>query len=133
LRYLFSFSFLIVCLSHWIFSSFTLQMFSPFQFFPSETPYPISCPLPLWRCFKSIHPPTHSCLPTLVLPYPGVSNIFRPKGHSSHWCPTRPFSAIYVARAIGRSMCTLVGGPFPGSSGGSGWLILFFLWGYGTS
>jgi len=34
-----------------------------------------------------------------------------------------PFSAIYVAGAMGPSMCTLVGGLVPGSSEGSGWLI----------
>jgi hypothetical protein len=54
------------------------------------------------------HPPTHSLLPAMVFPYTGASNTLRPKGCSSHWCPTRPSSATYAARAIGCSTCTLL-------------------------
>jgi hypothetical protein len=63
-----------------------------------------------------IHPPTHSCFPTLAFPYTGALNLLRPKGYSSHLCTTRPFSATYVD--------SLAGGPVPGSSGGSGLLAL---------
>ena len=55
-----------------------------------------------------IHPPTHSHLPTLALPYTKASSsLTRNKGHSSHWCPARPSTATYVAGAVGPSMCTL--------------------------
>jgi hypothetical protein len=53
------------------------------------------------------HLPTHSHLPALAVPYNGASNTLRPKGRSSHWCPTRPSSATYVAEAMSPFMCTL--------------------------
>ena len=31
-----------------------------------------------------LHPPTHSCLPTLKFPYTGASSLPRTKGLSSH-------------------------------------------------
>ena len=68
-----------------------------------EPPIPSPLPLPLWRC---PHSPTQSRLPALTSPYTGASNPHRTKGLSSHWCPTRPSSATYTARAMGPSMCS---------------------------
>jgi hypothetical protein len=48
------------------------------------------------------HPPTHS-----HLPYTGALKPLRSKDCSSHWCSTRPSSDIYVAGAMGPSMCIL--------------------------
>jgi hypothetical protein len=65
------------------------------------------------------HPPTNSQLPTLAL------NPHRTKGCSSHWCPTEPSSATYVARAMGPFMCTLwLVVQSPGALRVSSWLIL---------
>jgi hypothetical protein len=80
-------------------------MLSPFLVSPPKTPYPI---LPLRASMRVLlHPFTHSCLPALAFPYTGASNPLRPKGHSSHWCPTRLPSATYATWAMGPSMCTL--------------------------
>jgi hypothetical protein len=80
-------------------------MLSPFQISPPETPYPIPIsPASIRVC---LHPSTHSCLPDLAFPYTGASNPLRPKGHSSHWCPTRSSSATYGAGAMGLFMCTI--------------------------
>jgi hypothetical protein len=49
-------------------------------------------------------PPTHSYLPALSFPYNGALIIHRNKGLSSHWCPTRPFSATYAAGAMGNHL-----------------------------
>jgi hypothetical protein len=51
------------------------------------------------------HPPTLSPCPGI--PYIGLSSIHRTKDLSSHWCPTRPFSATYAAGAMSPSMRTL--------------------------
>ena len=80
-------------------------MFSPFQVSLLEPPHPIPSFLASMRVHS--HPPTHSHLPVLAFPYTEVSNTLMPKGCSSHWCPTRPSSATYVARAMGRSTCIL--------------------------
>ena len=40
-------------------------------------------------------PPTHPHPPALAFPYTGASNTLRPKGLSSHLCPTRPSSSMY--------------------------------------
>jgi hypothetical protein len=53
------------------------------------------------------HSPTHSCLPSLELPYTGALNPYRTKGQSSDWCPTRPSSVTYSAEAMCSSMCIL--------------------------
>jgi hypothetical protein len=76
----------------WIFSLFTFQMFSP---------------LPSPLLVEGAPPTTHSHPPVLEFPYTGASNTLRPKGLFFHWCPIRPSSAIYVASAMGYSMCTL--------------------------
>jgi hypothetical protein len=65
------------------FSFLTLQMFSPFQVSPSETPYP---PPPASMGMLPL-PPTHFCLLTLAFPYTGALDTLRSKGLSSHWCP----------------------------------------------
>ena len=57
-------------------------MFSPFQVFPPETPYPSLPPLASMRVLP--HSPTHFRLPTLAFPYTGASNALRTKGHSSY-------------------------------------------------
>jgi hypothetical protein len=99
---------------YWLFSLFTFHMLSPFQVSPLESPYPISPPPASMRVLP--YPPTHSSLPTVALPYTGASNPLRPKGSSSHLCPTRPFSATYAARAMGRFLWLVV--QSPGALGG---------------
>jgi hypothetical protein len=79
-------------------------MVSPFQVSPSETSIPWS--------FPCLYEGAPTCPPNPVFlpwhsPIPGALNILRPKGCSSHWCPTRPSSVTYVVRAMGLSMCTL--------------------------
>lgn len=59
-------------------------------------------------CLNGIAPPTtHTYITTLAFPYIGALNPIRPKGCSSHWCPTRPSPATYAAGAMGPSMCIL--------------------------
>jgi hypothetical protein len=50
---------------------------------------------------------THPLLLPCTGPYTGASSPLRTKGLSSHWCPTRPSSATYLAGPMGLSMCTL--------------------------
>ena len=100
------FASLFLFIFYWIFSLFTFQMFSPFQVFPLETPYPILPPTTSRRVLPI--PPTHSCLPALGFPYTGASKPLRPSCRSSLWCSTRSSSATYAARALGPSMCTLL-------------------------
>ena len=57
-------------------------MLSSFQSSPLKTSIPIPIPSASMRVLP--HPPTNSCLPTLVFPYTGASNTLRPKGLSSH-------------------------------------------------
>ena len=52
------------------------------------------------------HPTTHSHLAALAFPYTGALISLRPKGCSSHLCPTRPSSATYAAIAMDTFMCT---------------------------
>ena len=65
---------------------------SPFLVSPQKLPIPLHLSVLLWGFF----PPTHSHLPTLVFAYTGTSNLHRTKDLSSHWCLTRPSSAIYA-------------------------------------
>jgi len=70
-------------------------------------PFGNSLSHPSSPCLDKDAPPlTHSHPPTLAFPYTGELNTLRPNDLSSHWCPTKPSSATYVARAMGRSMCT---------------------------
>ena len=78
-------------------------MFSSFQVSPLETPYPIPAP---WL-YEGAPPPTHSHPSSLAFPYTRALNILRHMDLSSHWCPTMPSSATYVARVMGHSMCIL--------------------------
>jgi hypothetical protein len=85
----------------------------PFPGFPSRTSlYPSSPPIPA-------HQHTHSCFLALAFPDSEAQSLHRTKGLSSHLWPTRPSSAIYAARAMSPSICTLVGSLVPGSSGGT--------------
>ena len=80
-------------------------MLYPFPVSPLETPYPILCLPASMSDFPD--PCTHSHLPALAFPYIEALSLHRTKGFSSHWCLTRPFSATYMAGAMGPSMCTL--------------------------
>jgi hypothetical protein len=79
-------------------------MFSPFLVFPSKISIPPHPPPP--PASMRVLPLPHSCPPALAFPYTRESHTFRPKGLSSHWCPTRPSSASYAARDMSPSMCT---------------------------
>jgi hypothetical protein len=52
------------------------------------------------------HPPTAASQPSNSL-HTGASSLHRTKGLFPHWFLARPSSAIYTARALGPSMCTL--------------------------
>ena len=109
-------------------------MLSPFLVSPLQNPYPILLPDALWGCFPTLSPTSTS--PPWHSPTTGASSLHRTKGIPSHWCQISQSCASYAAGAMAPSMCThmgcwftLVGGLIPGSSQGSGWLILlFFLW-----
>jgi hypothetical protein len=88
-----------------IFPLFTFQMLSSFQVSPPEPPIPFFLPLPLWGC-SSTHLPTLPSSLGITLQW-GIEHPLRPKGLSSHWCPTRPSSATYSARGMGPSMYNL--------------------------
>jgi hypothetical protein len=112
----------------------TFQMLSPFPGSPQplETAYLILPPPASLRIFP--HPVTYSWLPILAFFYSGATSLHGTKGLSSHWCPTKPFSATYVAVAIGPSMCTHWWFSHCelswGGGRGPGWFILlFYLWG----
>jgi hypothetical protein len=79
----------------------TISNVFPFQGLPFGNPHPI---LPPPCLQEGAPPPTHFCPPALVFPYTGAANTVRPKGFSSHLCPS---SATYVASTIGRSMYSL--------------------------
>jgi hypothetical protein len=103
----------------------------PFPAPPTEMPYPI----PPSPCFyEGVHPPTHSCLPTLhsvgILLHWGIE----PSQDQRPLLPLIPDKAIlcYICGWSHGSLHTysLFGSLVPGNSGRSGWLILlFFLWG----
>jgi hypothetical protein len=59
---------------------------------------PLSHP-PLSCFYECAAPPTQSHPPDLAFPYTRALNTLRPEGLSSHWCPTKPFSATYMANA----------------------------------
>jgi hypothetical protein len=70
------------------------------------------------------HQPTHFCLPVLAFPYTGALGLHRTEGLFSHWCPTRPSSATYLAGVMGPSMCTHGWWFSPWELGGVGvWLV----------
>jgi hypothetical protein len=88
-----------------MFSLFTYQVLFQFQLPLLETPLLHTLNPASKRVL--LHPSTNSWLPSLAFPYTGASNPLRPKGQSSHWCPTRLYSAIHGTGAIGPSMCTI--------------------------
>ena len=94
---------------------------------PPETPYTIHPPPTSMRLLP--HPPTHTCLPALTFLYTGTSSLHKTKGLSSHWCLTGHPLLHKWLEPWSLHVYSLIGGLFPESSGGSGWLILFFLWG----
>ena len=103
-------------------------MFPPFQVSPLETPYPIPCPPASMRVLF-IHPLASSC-PAIPIHW-GIK-------HPQAWGPLLP---LMSNKAILCHICgqrhgllhvySLVVGPVPGSSVGSGLLTLLLpLWGY---
>jgi hypothetical protein len=97
-------------------------MLSPFLVSPFQT---ISLPAPAFMRVPP-NPPIHSCLTEPAFPY------------LEHWVSTGPRTSPAIDAREGicswsqgsLHVYSLVGGLVPGSSGGSGWLILlFFLWG----
>jgi hypothetical protein len=101
-------------------------MLSPFPVPPPGPPSSITPPPPSMRMFP--HQPTltslHSHSPTLghqAFTGPRASSpIDTQQGHPLLHMQLEPWP-LHVY--------SLVGGSVPGSSGGSGWLTLFFLWG----
>jgi len=106
---------------NWIFYLFTFQMLSPFQVYTLETPSPSPLLLTLWGCYPT-HPLLSSC--------PGIP---------LHWGieppqDQEPLLPLISSKAVLCYICSqshgslhvnsLVGGPVPGSSRRSGWLIL---------
>ena len=93
---------------------------------PSRKPsIPSSFPLLQWGCSSTLTPtpPPRPILGHLL-------SLHRTKDLSSHYCLTRPSSATYAPRAMGSSMCTLVGVLVPRNSGDTGlFILLFLLWG----
>ena len=105
-------------LFYWIFSLFTVQMFSPFQISPSETPSPFSLPLPLWGC-----PPTHPLLSS----FPGILLHWGIK-HPQVQGPLFPLMSnktilCQICRQCHESLhvYSLLGGPVLGAQGGLGY------------
>lgn len=92
-------------LLNWMFL-FRFQVLLHFQVSHPLTPYPIPPPSSSMRVFFLLN--THPILLHSLdfLEHWGFS-LGRIKCFSSHWCPTKPFSATYVAGYMGRSMCTL--------------------------
>jgi hypothetical protein len=102
----------------------------PFLSFPCINPHSIPPPPAFMRVLP--HLPTQQLSPHCPsIPLHWGIKPSQDQCFSSHWCPTRPSSATYAAGAMGLSnVYSLVGGLVSGSSGGTGWFILFFfLWG----
>jgi hypothetical protein len=104
---------------YWIFYLFRFQMLSPYLVSPLEIPYPILPPPGFMRVLT--HPLWHS-------PTPGHGTFTGPRlfppidaqqGHPLLHMQLEPWEPPCVL---------LVGGLVSGSSGRSGWLMLFFLW-----
>jgi hypothetical protein len=70
---------------------------------------PLSHPSPYFYKYFPLypltHPPTLTCLSGLVFPYPGSLSLYRTKGLPSQWFQIRQSSAVYIAGAMGHSMC----------------------------
>jgi hypothetical protein len=90
-------------LADWTLVSFPLVIF--FIYISNVIPFPR---------FPSPTSPSFPCSPTHPLllsgpgfPHTGAYSLHRTKGLSSHWCPTRPFSAAYATGAMSPNMCAL--------------------------
>jgi hypothetical protein len=91
-------------------------MFSPFQVFHSEIPYPISLPPDSMR----VLPPPHSRFPALASLYTGASNPLRPIG-GLLLLSNKAILCHICGRSHGSLLLySLVGVPVPGSSGVGG-------------
>jgi hypothetical protein len=99
----------------------------PLPSFPSTSPSSPLCHPTSMRVLPYL--PIHSCLSSLVFPYTGSSSLHRTKRLPSQWCGIRQSSATYPDRSKCPPVYSLVCGLFPKSFGGSGCLILLFLWG----
>ena len=77
----------------------------------APSPFPVCKlyipPLPLFFWWCSHHQSIYSHLMPLGFSYAGILNLHSTKGLPSCWCHIRQSSAIYKARAICTSMCTL--------------------------
>ena len=101
-------------------------MLSPFLISPPETPYPISpIPASIRVCPPTIHP--------LLPPHPHIPLHWgiKPSQNQGPLLPLMPDKAIlcciYVWCHGSHHVYSSVGGSDPESTG---WLMLFFLWGY---
>jgi hypothetical protein len=126
---------------HWLFFFllvilFTFQMLSPFPVFPpTPDPFkkkktsPFLKALLLWVCLPT-HTPFYYHLTVLAFPQEGALSIYRAKGSPLQLMPDKDI-LCYICDYIHGSLrvYSLIGGLVPGSSGYSGWLILFFLCG----
>jgi hypothetical protein len=118
-----------LCLWHFFLDIFFIYIsnVSPSRSLLQNPPIPSPC------LYEGASPPTHSHPPVLAFPYTGALNTLRPEGLSSHWCPTRPSSATYVA-STWVSPCLFFGwwsSPWGLRGGGSGLLTLLLPpWGY---
>jgi hypothetical protein len=105
-------------------------MLSPLLVSPPEPLYPTPSPPASVKVLPSIFLlPTHSHLTALAFPYTGESSLHRTKALSSYWCQPMPSSATYATGAMGPSMYTLWLVVYYWKFWGSGWLMLFFIWG----
>ena len=108
---------------YWTFLHFKCY---PLSRFLLQNPHPI---IPLPRSMRVLlHRPTHSHLTALSFPYTGESE---PSLNPGPLLPLMPDNAI-LCYLYGWShgslhVCSLVGGLVPGSSGGSGGLILLLI------
>ena len=101
-------------------------MLSPFLISPPETPYPISpIPASIRVCPPTIHP--------LLPPHPHIPLHWgiKPSQNQGPLLPLMPDKAIlcciYSWSHGSHHVYSSVGGSDPESTG---WLMLFFLWGY---
>jgi hypothetical protein len=120
----FRFYFFCFCFFFWIFYVFTFQMFSPFLVSPLEPLIP--SPLPSASIRVLPLPPTHSPLhgPGIPLHW-GIEPwplLLMPDNATLCYICGWSHGSLHVY--------SLVGDLVPGSSGRSGCLILFFLWGF---
>jgi hypothetical protein len=123
-----------LCLRVTLFFFFLLDIFFiyisnviPFPCPSPKYPIPFSLPLLLWGCSPT-HPPTHPLLP----PHPGIPLHWgiEPSQDQEPLLPLMSDNVILCYICRWSHVYSLVGGLAPGSSGGSGWLLLlFFLWG----